>query len=99
VDYRSLLLGHRDEAGDERGGAHHGAEDRQQHVGAAAERALAGVVVPRGRRAPVTIEVAIALAVSWKPLVKSKASAATTTMTRSSSESTGPDIPVPRPRS
>jgi hypothetical protein len=40
----------------------------------------------RGRSAPVAIEVAIALAVSWKPLVKSKASAATTTMMRSSSE-------------
>jgi hypothetical protein len=40
----------------------------------------------RGRSAPVAMEVAIALAVSWKPLVKSKASAVTTTMTRSSSE-------------
>ena len=37
-----------------------------------------------GLSAPVAIEVAMALAVSWKPLVKSKASAVTmTTMTRS----------------
>ena len=36
-----------------------------------------------GLSAPVAMEVAIALAVSWKPLVKSKASAVTmTTMTR-----------------
>ena len=35
----------------------------------------------RGRSAPVAIEVAIALAVSWKPLVKSKTSAVTTTTT------------------
>ena len=33
----------------------------------------------RGGSAPVAIVVAIALAVSWKPLVKSKASATTTT--------------------
>src|SRR5204863_2037200 len=32
-----------------------------------------------GRRAPVAIEVAIALAGSWKPLLKSKASAVTIT--------------------
>ena len=36
----------------------------------------------RGRRAPVAIEVAIAFAVSWKPLVKSNANAVTTTMRR-----------------
>src|SRR5690349_12945968 len=35
-----------------------------------------------GRAAPVEIEVATTLAVSWKPLVKSKASAVATTMTR-----------------
>jgi hypothetical protein len=34
-----------------------------------------------GFSAPVAIEVAMALAVSWKPLVKSKASAVRTTMT------------------
>src|SRR3954452_16040571 len=34
-----------------------------------------------GRNAPVEIDVAIALAVSWKPLVKSKANAVTTTRT------------------
>ena len=34
-----------------------------------------------GRSAPVAIVVAIALAVSWKPLVKSKLSAAATTST------------------
>ena len=33
----------------------------------------------RGRRAPVATEVAIALALSWKPLVKSKTSAVSTT--------------------
>ena len=33
----------------------------------------------RGRRAPLAIEVAIALAVSWKPLVKSNTSAVSTT--------------------
>ena len=33
----------------------------------------------RGFSAPVAIDVAIALAVSWKPLVKSNASAVTTT--------------------
>ena len=38
-----------------------------------------------GFRAPVAIEVAIALAVSWKPLVKSKASAVTTTTARMNS--------------
>ena len=36
----------------------------------------------RGGSAPVAIEVAIALAVSWKPLVKSKARAVMTTRTR-----------------
>src|SRR5215218_5635362 len=34
-----------------------------------------------GRKAPVAIDVAMALAVSWNPLVKSKASAVTTTTT------------------
>jgi hypothetical protein len=34
-----------------------------------------------GFSAPVAIEVAIAFAVSWKPLVKSKANAVRTTMT------------------
>src|SRR6476619_4157483 len=34
-----------------------------------------------GRNAPVDIDVAMALAVSWKPFVKSKASAVTTTTT------------------
>ena len=41
-----------------------------------------------GRAAPVEIEVATTLAVSWKPLVKSKASAVPTTMTRMTSELT-----------
>src|ERR1700750_323349 len=41
-----------------------------------------------GRAAPVEIEVATTLAVSWKPLVKSKASAVATTMTRTRSEPT-----------
>jgi len=49
----------------------------------------------RGLSAPVAIEVATALAVSWKPLVKSNASAVTTTTTRmtviSMSPSSGPD--------
>ena len=35
----------------------------------------------RGPSAPVAIDVAIALPVSWKPLVKSKASAVKTTST------------------
>jgi hypothetical protein len=35
-----------------------------------------------GLRAPVAMEVAIALPVSWKPLVKSKASAVTISSTR-----------------
>ena len=39
----------------------------------------------RGGSAPVAIEVAIALPVSWKPLVKSKHSAVTTTRARSRS--------------
>ena len=34
-----------------------------------------------GRNAPVAMDVAIALAVSWNPLVKSKANAVTTTTT------------------
>src|SRR5205807_5088645 len=34
-----------------------------------------------GLRAPLAIDVAMALAVSWKPLVKSKANAVRTTMT------------------
>ena len=42
----------------------------------------------RGDIARVETEVAIALAVSWKPLVKSNASAVTTTMTRMTSELT-----------
>ena len=39
----------------------------------------ASTTATRGRRAPVAIEVAIALAVSWKPLVKSNTSAVRTT--------------------
>src|SRR4029077_13700251 len=39
-----------------------------------------------GRAAPVEIEVATTLAVSWKPLVKSNASAVPTTMTKMTSE-------------
>ncbi len=42
----------------------------------------------RGDIARVEIDVATALAVSWKPLVKSKASAVTTTMMRTMSAST-----------
>ncbi len=36
----------------------------------------------KGFSAPVAMEVAIALAVSWKPLVKSKARAVTTTIAK-----------------
>src|SRR6516225_2751360 len=43
----------------------------------------------RGDSAPVAIEVAIALPVSWKPLVKSKARAVMTTRTRITSFFTG----------
>ena len=42
----------------------------------------------RGERARVDTEVAIAFAVSWKPLVKSKASAVPTTIQRTTSECT-----------
>ena len=38
-----------------------------------------------GFSAPLAMEVAMALAVSWKPLVKSKASAVTTTMIKRNS--------------
>src|SRR3954453_9195273 len=44
-------------------------------------RQPATVTATFGRSAPVAIEVAIALAVSWKPLVKSKTSAVSTTTT------------------
>jgi hypothetical protein len=44
-------------------------------------RQPASATATLGRRAPVAIEVAMALAVSWKPLVKSKISAVTTTTT------------------
>ena len=40
------------------------------------------VTAVNGFRAPVAMEVAIALAVSWKPLVKSKARAVTITMAK-----------------
>ena len=45
-------------------------------------RAAEMATAVNGLRAPVAIEVAIALAVSWKPLVKSKANAVMTTMAR-----------------
>jgi hypothetical protein len=44
-------------------------------------RTPASTTAMRGGRAPVAIEVAMALPVSWKPLVKSKASATITTST------------------
>src|SRR3954471_13856045 len=44
-------------------------------------RQAATVTAVLGRNAPVAIDVAMALAVSWKPFVKSKASAVTTTTT------------------
>ena len=43
-------------------------------------------IATEGRAAPVEIEVATTLAVSWNPLVKSKASAVPTTMTRMTSD-------------
>ena len=43
-----------------------------------------------GLSAPVAIVVAIALAVSWKPLVKSKPSAVTTTRARMMSAASTP---------
>src|SRR5882757_5809819 len=43
-----------------------------------------------GRSAPVATEVAIAFAVSWKPLVKSKSSAVMTTASTMKVMSTGP---------
>jgi hypothetical protein len=51
-------------------------------------RIAASVTAVRGASARVEIEVATALAVSWKPFVKSNASAVTTTMTRVMSLST-----------
>src|SRR4051794_11546798 len=48
----------------------------------------ANPIATDGRAAPVEIEVATTLAVSWKPLVKSNASAVATTMTRMTSELT-----------
>src|SRR3712207_3669036 len=49
-------------------------------------RIAASVTAARGDIAFVEIDVATALAVSWKPLVKSNASAVPTTMTRMTSE-------------
>src|SRR3954464_10868451 len=46
-------------------------------------RTAAMVTATRGRRALVAMVVAMALAVSWKPLVKSNPTAVITTMTRS----------------
>src|SRR3954447_12951162 len=48
----------------------------------------ANPIATDGRAAPVEIEVATTLAVSWKPLVKSNASAVATTMTKMTSELT-----------
>ena len=48
-------------------------------------RAPASRTATRGRSAPVAIEVAIAFAVSWNPLVKSNPSAETTTIVSSTS--------------
>ena len=55
-----------------------------------------------GFRAPVAMDVAIALAVSWKPLVKSNAKAVTTTTTRMNNASVtpqacGPETPKSQP--
>src|SRR6201994_1404605 len=51
-------------------------------------RIEAAPIATLGAAAPVEIEVATTLAVSWKPLVKSKASAVATTITRTMSEPT-----------
>src|SRR5207237_7997178 len=51
----------------------------------------------RGASAPVAIEVAMALAVSWKPLVKSNASAVATMTTSSEVSAIGWGPPSPRP--
>src|SRR4051812_33723126 len=45
-----------------------------------------------GRKAPVAIDVAMALAVSWKPFVKSNTNAVTTTTTTISDASTAPAL-------
>ena len=50
-----------------------------------------------GFSAPVAIDVAIALAVSWKPLVKSNATATTITMTRTNVEPMRGTLPQRRP--
>ena len=55
-------------------------------------RAPAMITAVRGLSAPVAIEVAIALAVSWKPLVKSKANAVTMTTTTMTVRSMGPSL-------
>ena len=52
-------------------------------------RTAAIVTARRGDSARVEIDVATALAVSWKPFVKSNASAVPTTIQRTMSESTG----------
>src|SRR4051812_14872523 len=49
-----------------------------------------------GLRAPVAIEVAIAFAVSWKPLVKSNANAVITTITRMNNASVTTQNPARR---
>ena len=49
-------------------------------------RTAASATATRGRSAPVATEVAIALALSWNPLVKSKARAVITTMATMTSE-------------
>ena len=51
-------------------------------------RIAASVTASRGDSARVEIDVATALAVSWKPLVKSNASAVATTIQRTKSWST-----------
>ena len=51
-------------------------------------RIAAMLTARRGESARVEIEVATALAVSWKPFVKSNASAVATTIQRTMSEST-----------
>ena len=59
-------------------------------------RIAASVTATRGAIARVEIDVATALAVSWKPLVKSNASAVATTIHRTTSLSIEPGRPIRR---
>src|SRR3954453_12884986 len=60
-------------------------------------RHAATATAVRGRKAPVAIDVAMALAVSWKPLVKSKTTAESPTAPRIGDASMDQRPPIDRP--